>query len=265
MKQSARCHDNHLAKPGCKTLSDFRLNRLTVSIGGASGLAENRGDHIDASTNQTREVQTMPKTKAKPIALYVRVSTDKKRRKETDRIQTTKSQRHNIRSWITRNHINESATKWYEDKKSGKTYDRTAFNRMMKDIDNGKIDTVIINDWQRLGRNHVEGVQVLATLAAKVRVICVEANIDLRDDTGMLVAQIMLAVAEWRRKDTVRSIKEGIAARRAEGKPIGRPRNNQKLAEIKRLKDKGMGVSDIARKLKCSRANIYKALDRIAA
>ena len=38
---------------------------------------------------------------------------------------------------------------------SGKTMDRPAFIEMMNDVENGLIDTIIVKDLSRFGRNHI--------------------------------------------------------------------------------------------------------------
>jgi len=199
----------------------------------------------------------MPRKPKPKIGCYVRVSTKDK--------QTTASQRSSIRDWARANHIPTSELKWYEDKKSGKNTDRPALQKLLKAIDRGRVDTVVVYDLSRLARDLISGLKTLADLAQRVRVVSVSEQIDFNSSSGMLIARILLSVAQFQRETTVEKIKLGIQARRQAGKPIGRPRNQKKLNEIKRLHDKGIGVTEIAHKMKCSRANIYKALDRLAA
>lgn len=52
---------------------------------------------------------------------------------------------------------NYPITKIYKDiNVSGKTMNRPAFIEMMKDVDNGIVDTIIVKDLSRFGRNHLE-------------------------------------------------------------------------------------------------------------
>lgn len=60
-------------------------------------------------------------------------------------------------------------------------------------------------------------------------------------------------------------IRAGLQKARANGKTLGRPRNEDRLAEIEAMRDRGIGVSEIARHFQTSRQSIYSALKRIKA
>jgi len=122
----------------------------------------------------------------------------------------------------------------------------------------------VVYDLSRFARNLIDGIKTLADLAQKVRVVSVSENIDFSNSTGMLIASILLSVAQWSREQTVEKIRQGLAARRAEGHKLGRPRNEKKLDEIRKLYESGLGGTAIAAKLGCSRANVYNALSKTA-
>lgn len=186
------------------------------------------------------------------IAAYMRVSTKDK--------QKTDSQRESILNWTKTNHIKPSALVWYADKMSGTISKRPELDRAMRDIDNGKINCLVCFRLDRLARSTIQGLKLLATLGEKgIRVVSVSENIDFSSTTGKLIASILLSVASWEREVIVERIKAGLKATKKE---IGRPRNNERLKQIRKLHDSGMKVSDIADKLKCSRQNVYLALSR---
>jgi DNA invertase Pin-like site-specific DNA recombinase len=55
--------------------------------------------------------------------------------------------------------------------------------------------------------------------------------------------------------------REGIAKAKAEGKYKGRaPTARAKTPEIRRMRAEGVGASEIARRLRISRARVYRAL-----
>lgn len=203
------------------------------------------------------------------IGCYCRVSTAAKRRsqdKSKDRQeqyrQTFKSQKHAIETWATTNHIPTSELTWYSDRMSGKTMRRTALQRLLKDVQDGKIDTVVVYKLDRFARNLIEGIKTLADLAQRVRVVSVSENIDFSNSTGMLIASILLSVAQWQRETIVERIKDGLAARKAEGHRLGRPRDDERLAAVLKMHESGVGGKEIARQLGCSRANVYALLSR---
>lgn len=72
-------------------------------------------------------------------------------------------------------------TKIYKDLNiSGRTMDRPAFNEMMNDAENGLIDTIIVKDLSRFGRNHLEVGEYLDNifLVNNIRFIAIDDNYD---------------------------------------------------------------------------------------
>ena len=63
---------------------------------------------------------------------------------------------------------------------SGRTMDRPAFIEMMNDVENGLIDTIIVKDLSRFGRNHLEVGEYLDNifLVNNVRFIAIDDNYD---------------------------------------------------------------------------------------
>jgi len=188
------------------------------------------------------------------IGCYVRVST-------TDK-QTTRSQRVAIRGWAQSAHVQPDAIRWYEDKMSGATADRPALGQLLRAVERGSVDTVVVYSLSRLARNTRDGLTILADLGQRgVRVVSVSENIDFNNSVGRLIASILLSVGTFEREITRERILAGL---RATDKRIGRPRNEKKLTRIRALQQQGLGVAVIAGQLKCSKQNIYKALAKTA-
>jgi len=193
----------------------------------------------------------MSKTKPK-IGVYLRVST-------TD--QDVQSQRHAIREWAKSNHVPASELKFFEDKKSGTTTDRPQLQKLLWAVEKNRVDCVVVYRLDRLSRSMKDGIQILADLADKgIRVVSVSENIDFGNSTGRLIASILLAVASFERDSIVERIKSGMAAAKANGKHVGRPRNEKRLNQIRKMRDDGMSVTGIADKLDVSRQAVYQAL-----
>jgi orotate phosphoribosyltransferase-like protein len=51
---------------------------------------------------------------------------------------------------------------------------------------------------------------------------------------------------------------------KAAGEHVGRPRNEKRLRRMRKMRDDGMTVNDIADRLECSQEAIYHALARTA-
>lgn len=120
----------------------------------------------------------------------------------------------------------------YTDKVSGKDFNRPAYQRLKKRLKQG--DVVFVKSLDRLGRNYVE-IQEEWRYITKV----IEADIVILDmpllDTrsnkdliGMLISDIVLQiisyVAQIERENIKQRQSEGIAAAKARGKHLGRPK-----------------------------------------
>jgi len=57
--------------------------------------------------------------------------------------QETDSQKPEVRRWLQGNGIDPSAVEWFEDKETGRTLKRPAFDRLRKAVFAGTIKTVV--------------------------------------------------------------------------------------------------------------------------
>ena len=83
------------------------------------------------------------------VGIYLRLSRDDN---NDDESQSITNQRDYIMNYITRNNlmlINE----YVDDGVSGTEFDRNGWNRLINDIEDGRINMVITKDTSRLGRN----------------------------------------------------------------------------------------------------------------
>jgi DNA invertase Pin-like site-specific DNA recombinase len=73
------------------------------------------------------------------------------------------------------------------------------------------------------------------------------------------------AIAQFERELMLERQREGIAKAKAEGKYKGRaPTARAKAPEITALTAKALGATEIAKRLRISRASVYRALNRSA-
>ena len=194
-----------------------------------------------------------PKSK---LAFYCRVSTSE---------QKTDSQRKTLKDWARLHRISADRIVWYQDSASGSVIARKGLNRLVRDIDRQRIDTVVLVRLDRLARSCRKGLTLLADWADKgIRVVSVTQGIDFSGPTGRMMSAIFLSVAEFEREIISERIREGLSAARDDGTTLGRKPNHKKLDRIRRMKDQGVAVIDIAKKLRCSRQNVYLALKKTA-
>ena len=113
--------------------------------------------------------------------IYCRLSSDDGDNAESDSIR---NQRELILQFLKKE-TNISIIDYYiDDGISGTTFNRTDFKRMMKDVVNEKINTIIVKDLSRFGRNYIEVGRYLeqAFPLYNVRFIAINDNIDSYKD-----------------------------------------------------------------------------------
>ena len=71
-------------------------------------------------------------------------------------------------------------------------------------------------------------------------------------------------MASFWRETIVERIKAGTEAAKANGKHVGRPCNEQRQQRIRKMRDDGLTVIEVADRLKCSRQAVYQALAKTA-
>lgn len=84
-------------------------------------------------------------------ALYLRLSRDDDNAGDSNSIQT---QRMMLRDYA-QSHGLFVVNEYVDDGWSGTNYDRPGFQRMIDDIEDGKINCVVTKDLSRLGRNYI--------------------------------------------------------------------------------------------------------------
>ena len=88
----------------------------------------------------------------KSVALYCRLSRDDGLDGESSSIQ---SQKKMLVDYAEKNNWNIFDV-YIDDGYSGTNFNRPAFQRMCKDIEQGRIDIVVTKDLSRLGRNYIK-------------------------------------------------------------------------------------------------------------
>ena len=83
------------------------------------------------------------------VGIYLRLSRDDEREDES---QSISNQRDYIMNYIIRNNL-MLIDEYVDDGVSGTRFDRDGFERLISDIENGRINMVITKDTSRLGRN----------------------------------------------------------------------------------------------------------------
>ena len=123
----------------------------------------------------------------------------------------------------------------FVDKQSGRDFDRTQYQRLMRRLK--KDDTIVVKSTDRLGRNYTEILEQWRIITKDKQAAIVVLDMPLldtrrsRDLTGTLIADIVLQllsyVAQTERELIRQRQAEGIAAAKERGVRFGRPQSSR--------------------------------------
>lgn len=127
-----------------------------------------------------------------------------------------------------------------------------------------EIDAILVWKLDRFGRSLADLVTTLNELRELgVIFVSLTESLDFSTPSGRAMAGMLSTFAEFERDIIRERVKAGIASAREKGKPHGRPKTAAyKKDEIKKLykNGKGLNKSEIARRLKISRASVIGML-----
>ena len=151
------------------------------------------------------------------------------------------------------------------EKKSGTSRKgRTELDVLLDFLRSG--DTLIVTRIDRLARSIgdlQDIVRAVAAMGAMLR--ATEQPIDTSTAAGKAFLDMLGVFAEFETNLRKERQLEGIAAAKAKGVYAGKGRlPTIDAAEVRRLRDEGVGPAAIAKRLKIGRASVYRVLDRAA-
>ncbi len=150
-------------------------------------------------------------------ALYLRLSRDDEQQGDSGSIQT---QRMMLRDYAQTHGLN-IVSEYVDDGWSGTNYDRPGFQKMIDDIEDGKINCVVTKDLSRLGRNYIMTGQYTEIYfpSKGVRYIAVNDNVDTLNGESEL-APFLNILNEMHARQTSKKVKAALKARRMNGAHI---------------------------------------------
>ena len=155
------------------------------------------------------------------VGLYIRLSReDDDKNYESESITNQKS--------LLLQYARENNLRVYDiyidDGFSGTNFDRPGFIRLIKDIENKKINMVITKDMSRLGRDYIGTGELVEKFFPEhnVRYIAVTDNIDTYlDSTNNDIAPFKAIMNDFYAKDISKKIKTSLKAKMKDGKYVG--------------------------------------------
>ena len=179
--------------------------------------------------------------------------------------QKNASQKAEIQRWLERHDVKRSKVHWFEDKESGKTLKRPAFDRLQKAIFDGVIKTVVVWKLDRISRRQHEGVSLLADWCERgVRVVVVTQQIDLSGAVGRMIASVLFGLAEIELEFRRERQAAGIRVAQTKGVYRGRQKGTTKALpnRAKALRKQGLRISEISSALEVTPRTVFRYLDQ---
>lgn len=155
-------------------------------------------------------------------AMYCRISHDDLNQQS----ESIDNQKLIIESYINE-HLNEfELIKTYiDDGISGMTYDREAFTEMMSDINNGKINAIIVKDLSRIGREQIETLNLIKKefIIKNIRFVAITDNFDNFDTNKSdgLSTSFKLLLNDYYCADISKKVRSAQSAKMKKGYFIG--------------------------------------------
>ena len=157
------------------------------------------------------------------VGIYIRLSKEDEEKEKYSESESIQNQRALLMQYIKENKLNFIA-EYVDDGISGTSFDRPGFNKMIEDIENGKINMVITKDLSRLGRNYVQSGYYTETYFPEhnVRYIAILDNIDTAiDSANNDIAPFKSILNEMYAKDTSKKINSVLQSKRKQGEYLG--------------------------------------------
>ena len=154
----------------------------------------------------------------KKAGIYLRLSKDDEKAGDSLSIE---NQRLILRKYVADNGW-ELIDEYVDDGYSGTNFDRPEVQRLLEDAKTGKIDTIIVKDLSRFGRNYIFVGQYVDYIFPmyNVRFIAISDNVDTANtnSAGMDMMPIMNVFNEWHSANTSKKIRAVAEANAKAGK-----------------------------------------------
>lgn len=186
----------------------------------------------------------MNATRIRRVAIYTRVSTGG---------QTTANQLRELRAAAKR--LGHQVVVEFTDEgiSGAKGRDgRPGLNKLLDGVTRRDFDKVMAWSVDRLGRSLPDLLSFMGELKAKgVDLYLHQQALDTSTPAGKAMFQMLGVFSEFEREIIRERVNAGLARAKAQGKTLGRPRQDdpKRLSAIRRLRKQKVGINKIARRL----------------
>ncbi|WP_300029280.1 recombinase family protein [uncultured Roseobacter sp.] len=147
---------------------------------------------------------------------------------------------------------------------SAATLKRPVFERVLSELT--KSDTLVVLDLDRAFRSVIDALQTVEDLHKRgVALKIVNLQMDTTTPAGMLLFTVLSSFAAFERQINSQRTREGMAAARKRGKPIGRPPKltPKDLADAQHRIQSGRTIKQVAAKYNMAPWSLTRAIRRL--
>jgi DNA invertase Pin-like site-specific DNA recombinase len=186
-------------------------------------------------------------------ALYARIST-------LNHGQDPEVQLRELRDYCQRRGF--SITDEYVDKGiSGSREKRPALDKLLADCRKRRVDAVVVYRYDRFARSLRQLVNSLEEFRAlNIEFISIHEGVDTSTPNGRLVFGIFASIAEFERELIRDRVRSGLAAAKAKGKLVGRPKISVNALRIASLRGQGRSWAEITLETGISKGTAQRAV-----
>ncbi len=170
--------------------------------------------------------------KKRKTALYARVSTAEQKTGLESQIRA-------LTVFCDQNKITDYEL-FADENQSGTKSSRPSLDRMMRAVETGEVETVVVFAFSRFARSvshMLKGLEIMKN--NKTNFVSLSEKLDLNTSLGHVVFVIISAIAQLERDLIAERVRNGLANARAKGKLIGRVRKRNTVL-INSLLDAGL-------------------------
>ncbi|MCF8563918.1 recombinase family protein [Alicyclobacillus tolerans] len=166
------------------------------------------------------------------IAIYCRVSTDEQAKEGV----SLEEQQERLAAYCKAMGWNDSIRKYVDDGYSAKNLDRPALQRLLSDVQNGRVSRLMVTKLDRLSRRLLDLLTLIELLQKhEVSFVSTSESFDTESPSGRLTLQVLGAVAEFERERIRERVSENMLHAARNGKwltqhPYGYRLYNKELA-----------------------------------
>jgi DNA invertase Pin-like site-specific DNA recombinase len=135
---------------------------------------------------------------------------------------------------------------------SGKSLDRPGISKAIDQLDTGQADALMVAKLDRLSRSLLDFAQLMARAQSRHwTIVALDLGVDTSTPAGEMMANVLATFAQFERRLIGQRTKEALAAKRAAGVRLGRPRtlSDDVVSQIVSDREAGMTLQAICDRL----------------